>query len=59
MFSFLLKIETMVHTCSYHSMNPLTGICPTHCTFRGYRHASPNGDRLPSGIEGCHSDVNA
>jgi len=38
-------------------MNPLTGICPTHRTPRGYRHASPNGDRLPSGIEGCHSDV--
>jgi len=38
-------------------MNPLTGICPTHRTPRGYRHASPNGDRLPSGIEGCHSDA--
>ena len=39
------------------SMNPLTGICSTHRIFRGYRHASPHGDRLRLGIAGRHSDV--
>ena len=38
-------------------MNPLTGICPTHRTPRGYRHASPHGDRLRLGIAERHSDV--
>ena len=38
-------------------MNPLTGICPTHRTPRGYRHASPHGAGLPSGIEGRRSDA--
>ena len=45
-------------TCdTRRSMNPLTGICPTHRTSRGYRHASPNGDRLPSENEGYRSDA--
>ena len=38
-------------------MNPLPGICPTHRTPRGYRHASPHGDRLRLGIEGYHFDA--
>jgi len=38
-------------------MNPLTGICPTHRVTRGYRHASPHGERLPSENEGYRSDA--
>ena len=36
-------------------VNPLMGITPAHRTSLGYRYVSPNGDRLPSAIEGRHS----
>ena len=48
-----------VDTCDTRRwmMNPLSGICPTHRTSRGYRHASPHGDRLPSENEGYRSEA--
>ena len=47
----------MVHTCSYHSMNPLPGIYPTRWSTLGYRYSSPPGDNLPFRTTAMHPVV--
>ena len=45
----------MVHTYSYHSMNPLPGIYPKRRSTLGYRYASPDGEILSCGSKGSLS----
>ena len=49
--------DTRIHAAAPCPVPPLMGLRGTRAAVVSYRALAPDGAGLPSGIEGCHSDV--